>query len=126
MDLILVGSDAERARLRALLPEHCVVVAEAPTLADARTEGGAADAFLVPTVRHRPSGRTGGADALTPRERDVLTLLADGLPNKRIAARLAISTETVKSHVAAICGKLGAANRTQAVRLALRRGLVTI
>jgi two-component system, NarL family, nitrate/nitrite response regulator NarL len=56
----------------------------------------------------------------------VLELLAEGLPNKAIAARLGISDQTVKFHVASITGKLGAANRTDAVRRAVRRGLITL
>ncbi|MGH9331753.1 MAG: helix-turn-helix domain-containing protein, partial [Vicinamibacterales bacterium] len=56
----------------------------------------------------------------------VLDLLAQGLPNKSIAARLAISDQTVKFHVASICGKLGAANRTDAVRRAVRSGLISL
>jgi DNA-binding NarL/FixJ family response regulator len=55
-----------------------------------------------------------------------LQLLAEGLPNKRIAALLGISDQTVKFHVAAICGKLEAANRTDAVRRAVRRGLIVL
>ena len=65
-------------------------------------------------------------ESLTTRELDVLRLLAEGLPNKAIAARLGISDQTVKFHVASIGGKLGARNRTDAVRLAIRRGLVEI
>ena len=65
-------------------------------------------------------------EPLTARELQVLALLAEGLPNKRIAAELAISDQTVKFHVAAIIGKLGASNRTDAVRRAVRRGLVTL
>ena len=65
-------------------------------------------------------------EPLTPREQDVLELLAEGLPNKAIAARLGISDQTVKFHVASISSKLGATNRTEAVRLALRRGLLTL
>ncbi len=53
----------------------------------------------------------------------MLELLAEGLPNKAIAARLGISDQTVKFHVSSISGKLGAANRTDAVRRAVRRGL---
>ena len=64
--------------------------------------------------------------AISDREREVLDLLAEGLPNKAIAARLGISDQTVKAHVAAICGKLGALNRTDAVRRAIRRGLVAV
>jgi DNA-binding NarL/FixJ family response regulator len=65
-------------------------------------------------------------EPLTPRETDVLELLAEGLANKPIAARLGISDQTLKFHVASICGKLGAANRTDAVRRAVRRGLVSL
>ena len=56
----------------------------------------------------------------------MLELLAEGLSNKAIAARLGISDQTVKFHVASICGKLGAANRTEAVRRAVDRGLLTL
>jgi DNA-binding NarL/FixJ family response regulator len=63
---------------------------------------------------------------LTPREVQVLELLAEGLSNKAIAQRLSISDQTVKFHVAAICSKFGAANRTDAVRRAARRGLITL
>ena len=66
------------------------------------------------------------AEPLTTREREVLALVAEGLSNKAIAQELGISDQTVKFHVAAICAKLGAPNRTSAVRLALDRGLLTI
>jgi DNA-binding NarL/FixJ family response regulator len=65
-------------------------------------------------------------EPLTAREVEVLELLAEGLPNKSIAIRLGISDQTVKFHVASICGKLGAANRTQAVRRGVRRGLISL
>jgi two-component system, NarL family, response regulator YdfI len=66
------------------------------------------------------------AEPLTPREREVLEMLASGLVNKQIAARLSISEHTVKFHVASILGKLGAATRTEAVSLGFRRGLVLL
>jgi DNA-binding CsgD family transcriptional regulator len=66
------------------------------------------------------------AETLTPREIEVLERLAEGLPNKAIAERLRISDQTVKFHVSSISGKLGAANRTDAVRRAVRRGLITL
>jgi DNA-binding NarL/FixJ family response regulator len=66
------------------------------------------------------------ADELTGRERDVLQLVALGLPNKAIARRLEISEHTVKFHVAAILSKLGASSRTEAVHLGARRGLVAL
>jgi DNA-binding NarL/FixJ family response regulator len=70
--------------------------------------------------------RRSGAGELTQREREVLAMLAAGHPNRGIAERLAISENTVKAHVAAIFGKLGATTRTEAVTIALRRGLVML
>jgi len=62
---------------------------------------------------------------LTEREREVLVLMVEGLNNIQIAGRLIISPSTVKSHVSNILSKFGVASRTEAVTLALRRGLVT-
>lgn len=66
------------------------------------------------------------AETLTPRESEVLQMLASGLGNKEIAAKLAISEHTVKFHVASILGKLGATSRTEAVSLGIRRGLILL
>jgi DNA-binding CsgD family transcriptional regulator len=63
---------------------------------------------------------------LTPREREVLALLAEGLPNKLIAPRLGISENTVKAHVASIYDKVGASNRAEAVVAAARLGLLML
>ena len=65
-------------------------------------------------------------EPLTARELEVLQLLAQGLPNKTIAARLRISEHTAKFHVSAILMKLGAASRTEAVTSAARRGLLIL
>ncbi len=73
-----------------------------------------------------PAAPEGGPDALTPREREVLALLAEGLGNRAIAARLGVSDHTAKFHVNAILGKLGAATRAEAIVLAARRGLVAL
>jgi DNA-binding NarL/FixJ family response regulator len=71
-------------------------------------------------------GVESGLSPLTAREQDVLQLVASGLPNKGIALRLGISEHTVKFHVGAILGKLGAASRTEAVTLAVRSGLLPL
>jgi DNA-binding NarL/FixJ family response regulator len=65
-------------------------------------------------------------EALTPREREVLELLAHGLSNRQIADALAISEHTAKFHVASVSAKLGASSRTEAVRLGVRRGLIAL
>lgn len=83
---------------------------------------GLASALITPV----PSLGANEASGLTPREGDVLRLLAEGLPNKAIAQRLTITEHTVKFHVNAILGKLGAQSRTEAVVLATRRGLIPL
>lgn len=65
-------------------------------------------------------------ESLTPRELQVLKMLADGLGNKEIAVRLGISDHTAKFHVTQILGKLGATSRTEAVAIGIRQGLVPI
>ena len=65
-------------------------------------------------------------EALTERELEVLHLLAQGMPNKEIAAHLVISERTAKFHVSSIMGNLGATNRTEAVALAAQKGLITL
>ncbi|HEY3159337.1 MAG TPA: response regulator transcription factor [Vicinamibacterales bacterium] len=133
MRLLLVGTPEERARLRAEIDHTSFTIAgEFTALADARASGLEFDAILLGagrgfTPRHTRDVNGGDfEEPLTPREVEVLELLAEGLSNKAIAARLGISDQTVKFHVAAICGKLGAANRTDAVRRAIRRGLVSL
>ena len=65
-------------------------------------------------------------EPLTPRELEVLRVLALGLANKEIGSKLGISEHTVKFHVAAILGKLGASSRTEAVAIGIRRGLIFV
>jgi len=69
---------------------------------------------------------TAPAQPLTPREIEVLTMLAEGLANKAIAGRLAISEHTVKTHVAAVFGKLGVSTRAEAVAIAARIGMLML
>jgi DNA-binding NarL/FixJ family response regulator len=72
------------------------------------------------------AGAVPPAAALTGREAQVLRLLAQGRANKEIAAELVISERTVKFHVSSILSKLGAGNRTEAVKLAVQRGLIAL
>jgi DNA-binding CsgD family transcriptional regulator len=77
-------------------------------------------------VRSRRNNLPRLVESLTPREIEVLRLMADGLVNKEIADRLAISEHTAKFHVASILGKLQAASRTDAVAQGMRRGLIPL
>jgi DNA-binding NarL/FixJ family response regulator len=133
MRVFLVGAAADRSRFRSQLDGAFEVAGEFETLAAARRAGAGADALLV--IFTRPTRRADAAgeqidevvqEPLTPREVEVLELLAEGLPNKAIARRLGISDQTVKFHVASLSGKLGAVNRTDAVRRAVRRGLIAL
>jgi DNA-binding NarL/FixJ family response regulator len=82
----------------------------------------AARSLTAPT----PAIPSDAGQQLTARELEVLQLVAQGLPSKTIAARLNISENTVKFHITAILGKLGASSRTEAVSIAIRQGLVSI
>jgi DNA-binding NarL/FixJ family response regulator len=67
----------------------------------------------------------GGSSSLTPREREILALLGEGLSNRAIAARLTLSLNTVRTHVQTVLTKLGAHSRLEAVSVATRNGLLT-
>jgi NarL family two-component system response regulator YdfI len=123
-------SKALRAGVRAVLPRDV-----APEQLRAALEAAAAGLVIIhPSELDTVFSATVGPSApldellepLTRREREVLQMLAAGLANKEIAARLAISDHTVKFHVASILGKLGASTRTEAVSAGIRRGLVML
>jgi len=127
--VILIGPADARARLRTRLPDSISVVGEAASVAasQALQRDFAVDALLTAVGGQRVHEDDELVDEpLTPRELDVLGLMAEGLSNKHIAARLGISDQTVKFHVASIGGKLNAVNRTDAVRRGLRRGLIAL
>jgi len=131
MRVVLVGSAEERQRLRAELEATGFdIVGEFASLSAAEASATAADATIIgrrTAADHtRPARFAEPVEQLTAREVQVLELLAEGLSNKGIADRLDISDQTVKFHVASISGKLGATNRTDAVRRAVRRGLITL
>jgi NarL family two-component system response regulator YdfI len=87
-----------------------------------------APAFLQPLIGRAVSTNTEDfiVEELTEREMEVLDLLAEGLANKQIALELSISEHTVKFHVSSIYTKLGATNRTEAVRIGARLGLIAL
>jgi DNA-binding NarL/FixJ family response regulator len=92
------------------------VTASAEVILVARTED--AEELVGNEVVERP--------ALTNREREILALLAEGLGNKQIAARLGISTNTVKTHLEVLFEKLGVSSRAEAVATGVRRGLLLL
>lgn len=129
---VVAESEDVRAALAAALrasPAFEVVDARA-AVADV-----SGDAELVVVARERP-GRSrvndvfdhnaASAPVLTQREREVLALLADGFGNKQIAARLGISTNTVKTHLELLFDKLDVSTRTEAVTAAARMGLLLL
>jgi DNA-binding CsgD family transcriptional regulator len=93
------------------MPPAALDVRAATPVRDGRSQPPASDRLL---------------EQLTPRERTVLALVADGLPNREIAYDLAISEHTVKFHLASVFGKLGVSSRTEAVRRGLQLGLIEI
>ena len=121
-------AQARRAGVRGVLRDDAT--AEELTAAVAATMAGLV--VLHPTaVIARPIAAAGSrkvseGTGLTPRELEILEMMAEGMSNRRIAARLGISGYTVKFHVASVLGKLGAATRTEAVTLGVRHGLISL
>lgn len=84
-------------------------------------------AGAAPQVHPVPTSPPGALqDPLTPRESDVLRMLADGLSNKEIARQLHLSEHTVKYHLSSVFGKLGVSSRTEAVMAGIQRGIILI
>jgi DNA-binding NarL/FixJ family response regulator len=121
-------ADAVRAGVGAVLPAEAsreqLVAAMRAAIAGLTVMPREEIASIFPAAASRPLPEL--TETLTPREREVLQMLASGLGNKEMATRLAISEHTVKFHVSSILGKLGAAGRTEAVTLGIRYGLVLL
>jgi DNA-binding NarL/FixJ family response regulator len=116
--------------LRAGAAGYLLKDAEPEQLVRAVRAAHAGEALLDPVVAARlvdrlsSDGEPQPLERLTPREREVLVLIARGLANKRIALELGLSEKTVKAHVGHVLAKLGVTDRTQAAVLAVRAGLV--
>jgi DNA-binding NarL/FixJ family response regulator len=123
MKVVLVGPSDMRARLRTQMNGSATIIGEFASLGSAQAARLDADAFVLASSNEDDQDIV---ETLTSREIQVLELLAEGRSNKAIGQRLGISDQTVKFHVAAIAGKLGAVNRTDAVRRAIRRGIVSV
>jgi NarL family two-component system response regulator YdfI len=119
-------AQARRLGVRAVLREDAT--ADELAAAIAATRAGLValhpDALRAPAEARAAEPR-GGA-ALTPREREILEMMAEGMSNRAIASRLGISSQTVKFHVASIFAKLGASSRTEAVTSGVRHGLIAL
>jgi two-component system nitrate/nitrite response regulator NarL len=130
--LVAIVVDGEAARA-ALSAGARVVLARGTHSARLRAALAAAsegllaiDATLAPSVLRLTPASGELVEPLTPRELEVLELLAQGLSNREIATRLAVSEHTAKFHVNSILGKLGAQGRTEAVVRAVHLGLVAL
>lgn len=135
--IVLLADHLGRAELRHVL--HAGVRAVLPRDAAAgeiiaAIQAAAAGLFVISSedmdallpAEPEPAGGFVQGEALTAREMQVLSMLAEGWANKEIAVRLKISEHTVKFHVSSILGKLGAATRGEAVARGMREGLVVI
>jgi DNA-binding NarL/FixJ family response regulator len=126
--VLIFTAYSERALLQRGLESGArgYILKEAPheTLLRAIEKVAAGETFVDPSLMAALTQSRGGTDVLTPREREILQLLADGLSNADVAAQLFISQETVKSHVRHILTKLEADTRTQAVAIALRDAMI--
>jgi DNA-binding NarL/FixJ family response regulator len=127
--------DALRSGVRALLPRDAAAAAilaavEAAASGLAVIDPQELEALLGASATTQATTETTtetehtGSVPLTPREMEVLRMMADGASNKEIAWKLAISEHTVKFHVASVMGKLNSSSRTEAVTRGLRRGLI--
>ena len=136
--IILITDEVSRADLRRLLHSgvravlgHEAAQHEILAAIEAVSAGLTALApeqmdLLLPSSADKDESEPWLHEALTARESEVLTMLAEGTSNKEIAARLKISEHTAKFHVSSILAKLGATTRTEAVSRGVRQGLIVI
>jgi NarL family two-component system response regulator YdfI len=125
-----LAADAVRSGVRAILPREAkpeeICAAIQASLAGLVVIHSDALDSLLPTDPEKQSEVDSSDQILTPREIEVLRMIAEGMGNKEIASKLRISDHTVKFHISSIFAKLGAANRAEAVTLGIRRGLIMV
>lgn len=126
-----LGAEALRAGVRAVLPRHAsgeeiIAAIEAAAAGLIVIHPDTVGAFQPGPSASTRAGVVIARQPLTPREIEVLGMIAEGLGNKIIAARLGISEHTVKFHIASIFVKLNARSRTEAVTIGVRQGLLMI
>jgi two-component system, NarL family, response regulator YdfI len=124
-------ADALRSGVRAILPreataEEIVVAIQASLAGSVVLHPDAFGSVLFPTSLGEQAELDPSAQILTPREIEVLRMIAEGLGNKEIASKLRISDHTVKFHISSIFVKLGASSRTEAVTIGIRKGLIMV
>jgi DNA-binding NarL/FixJ family response regulator len=130
--IVMIGDGAWSASLlrlgvRAILPPDASSVEIIAAVSAAAAGLAAIDPTELETLVGEPATQTlSGPVTLTPRELEVLRMLADGVANKNIAWELKISEHTVKFHVAQILAKLNAGTRTEAVTIGIRKGLIMV
>ncbi len=122
--------DEVLAALAAGADAYCVKSSDAAVVVDAIRAVAAGGAYFDPRIAHVVLRKLSGTTArperspLSPRETEILTLVANGIGNAEIAERLYVSLGTVKGHIADILAKLAASDRAQAAVTAYRRGLI--
>jgi NarL family two-component system response regulator YdfI len=136
--IVLITDQVSRADLRRLLhsgvrallgheaAQHEILAAVEAVSAGLTALASEQMDLLLPSTAENDESEPWLHEALTARESEVLTMLAEGAANKEIAARLSISEHTVKFHVSSILAKLGATTRTEAVSRGVRQGLIVI
>ncbi len=136
--IVLITDEVSRADLRRLLQsgvravlgrdsaQHEILAAVEAVSAGLTALASEQMDLLLPSTADNDESEPWLHEALTARESEVLTMLAEGASNKEIAARLNISEHTVKFHVSSVLAKLGATTRTEAVSRGVRQGLIVI
>ncbi|NJC72570.1 response regulator transcription factor [Planosporangium thailandense] len=132
VEVVAVTSFVEETKIRGALAAgaagYLLKDADAGEVADAVRDAVAGEVHLDPAAAKALTAALraprSAADSLTPREREVLVLIAEGGTNRQIAKHLGVAERTARTHVSNILGKLGLASRTQAAMWAVKEGLV--